>query len=285
MRAFGPMPSGARVTQIDDGPVRGEWVCGRGADPNARQVIYLLHGSAYMMCSPATHRSLAARLSEEVGLPAFVLDYRLAPEHTFPAAADDVDAGWHWLAGRGYDSEDIVVVGDSAGGHLTATLMLNRATARESLPAGVVLFSPVIDLTFGLAARQERIRRDPMITAAKARTLVELYTVGADLSDPRLTLDYSAAADCPPVLVQAGGGEMLQADARHFAERFGESGGDVALEIWPGQMHVFQALPRVGPDADAALRRARDFILAALDAAAAGMTTPHADHATEGATS
>ncbi|WOC13998.1 alpha/beta hydrolase [Gordonia sp. MP11Mi] len=269
MGVFGSMPSGTTVEKVDertrrDGPVRGEWVHGPGVDRTSSRVIYFLHGSAYMMCSPATHRSFAARLSQVTGLPVFVLDYRLAPEHRFPAAADDVDTGWDWLIGRGYDPSDIVVAGDSAGGHLAAVFTLNRAAARQTLPAGVVLFSPVVDLTFGLAAQRERVRRDPMITAANARRLVELYTVGADMRDRRLTLDYTSAAQCPPVLVQAGGVEMLQDDAQHFATRFGAAGGDVTAEIWPGQMHVFQALPRLGSEPDAALLRVRDFIADAL---------------------
>lgn len=260
MGAFGSMPSGTIVEDVDDESVRGEWVCGPGVDRDSRRAVYFLHGSAYMMCSPATHRSLAARLSQVTGLPVFVLDYRLAPEHRFPAAADDVDAGWDWMLEAGYDPSDIIVVGDSAGGHLAAAFMLNRSAAHQTLPACVVLLSPVVDVRFGLSAEQERIRRDPMISAARARRLVELYTRGADLSDPRLTLRYGSADSCPPVLVQAGGAEMLQADARHFAERFRGRGGTVTLEVWPGQMHVFQALPRLGPEPDAALRRIRDFI-------------------------
>ena len=265
MRTFGSMPTGTTIKKVDAGGVRGEWVYGPGVDRTSARVVYFLHGSAYMMCSPATHRSLAARLSQITGLPAFVLDYRLAPEHRFPAAADDVNAGWDWLNAQGYDPADIAVVGDSAGGHLAAAFLLNRAAAQQSLPACAVMFSPVVDLTFGLAAQQERVRRDPMVSAARARRLVELYTVGADLQDPRLTLRYGSARDCPPVLVQSGGAEMLQADARHFAESFAARGGVVTNELWPEQMHVFQALPRLGPEPDAALRRVRDFVAAAFD--------------------
>lgn len=265
MRAFGSMPMGTTIEKVDARGVRGEWVYGPDVDRASDHVVYLLHGSAYMMCSPTTHRSLAARLSEITGLPAFVLDYRLAPEHRFPAAADDVDAGWDWLIAQGYDPSNIVVVGDSAGGHLAAAFMLNRAAAQQTLPACAVLFSPVVDVTFGLAAQQERIRRDPMISAARARRLVDLYTVGADLGDRRLTLHYDSAADCPPVLVQSGGAEMLQADARHFADHFAANGGVVTSELWPEQMHVFQALPRLGPEPDAALRRVREFVIGAFE--------------------
>lgn len=274
MKAFGSMPAGTRVERVRDGAVRGEWVHGPGVDRASTSILYFLHGSAYMMCSPATHRSFAARLSAITGRPAFVLDYRLAPEHRFPAAADDVDAGWNWLMSRGYDPSDIAVTGDSAGGHLAAAFTLNRAADGLPLPAAVVLFSPVVDVTFGLAAQRERVRRDPMISAERARRLLDLYTVDSDGNDRRLSLDYASAADCPPFLVQAGGAEMLQADARHFGTNVNEHGGDATVEIWPGQMHVFQALPRLGPDADAALLRVRDFIARAASSTHAQTTTP-----------
>ncbi|GAA4673151.1 alpha/beta hydrolase [Gordonia humi] len=265
MGAFGTTPADTRVVYVDDGAVRGEWVYGPGADLGSSRVIYFLHGSAYMMCSPTTHRGYAARMSAATGLPVFVLDYRLAPEHRFPAAHDDVEAGWNWLRDQGYASRDIVVVGDSAGGHLAVGLVLNRASAGRAVPAGVVTASPVIDPTFALAAGQERRRRDPMITARAARRLVELYTADADPSDPRLAIDFRGSAAAPPMLVQAGGAEMLSADARYVVEQVTAHGGRADLEIWPGQMHVFQALDRLGPEADQALLRIRDFIASALE--------------------
>ncbi|GEE03043.1 hypothetical protein nbrc107696_34890 [Gordonia spumicola] len=264
MGAAGRMPRGASVVQVRDGGVVGEWVYGAGVDRRSETAVLYLHGSAYMMCSPGTHRSFVARLSAVLGLPCFVPDYRLAPEHRFPAAADDVDAAWQWMLDRGYEPENLIVAGDSAGGHLTGAFVLNRAADGEPGPAAAVLLSPVVDLTFGLSAQQERRRRDPMITAAAARRLVDLYTRDADLSDRRLALDYHAAADAPPMLIQAGGAEMLSADSRHFASQVSAYGGRADLEVWPGQMHVFQALPRLTPDADAALLRIRDFVADAL---------------------
>lgn len=269
MGALGSTPRGTSVTAVR-APVRGEWVLGPGVT-YGRGAIYYVHGSAYVICSARTHRSLAARLSSATGLPVFVVDYRLAPEHPFPTAAGDVAAGWEWLLTQGYEAHDLVIAGDSAGGHLICDLLLHRAAADRPQPAGAVLFSPLIDLTFALAARQERVRRDPAISAAAAKRLVDLYTAGVDPEHPRLRLDFWRSDRLPPFLIQAGGAEMLSADARHLDEELRAHGGASTLEIWPGLMHVFQALPRLAPEADAALLRVRDF-LAGLDSAPAATT-------------
>ncbi|KXP05073.1 alpha/beta hydrolase [Tsukamurella pseudospumae] len=264
MGALGSTPGGTTVTAVRT-PVRGEWVLGSGVT-HGRRAVYYVHGSGYAICSARTHRSLAARLSETTGLPVFVVDYRLAPEHRFPTAAGDVAAGFAWLLTQGYAADDLIIAGDSAGGHLIGDLLLHRAATEEAQPAAAVLFSPLIDLTFTLAARQERVRRDPAISAAAARRLVDLYTVGVDPAHPRLRLDFRHADRLPPFLIQAGGAEMLSADARHLDHELRAHGGASTLEIWPGLMHVFQALPRLAPEADAALLRVRDFLVA-LDGA------------------
>lgn len=264
MGMAGRMPSGTAVEPVDDAGVVGEWVYGPGVDRTGPRALYLLHGSGYVLCSPRTHRSFAARLSQHTGLPCFVVDYRLAPENRFPAASDDVVAGWRWLLTQGYGPADLVIAGDSAGGHLGAALALNLAADGEPGPACTVLFSPVVDVTFALAAQQERRRRDPLITAAAARDLLDLYTRDAAAHDRWIDIDYSAAAEASPMLVQAGGAEMLSADARHLVAQLRAHGGTAELEIWPGQMHVFQALPRLGTDADAALRHVRAFVRGAF---------------------
>ncbi|TWS23318.1 alpha/beta hydrolase [Tsukamurella sputi] len=269
MGALGSTPRGTTVTAVR-APVRGEWVLGPGVT-YGRRAIYYVHGSAYVICSARTHRSLAARLSAATGLPVFVVDYRLAPEHPFPCAAADVAAGLDWLLTQGYAADDLVLAGDSAGGHLIGDLLLHRATTEQAQPAAAVLFSPLIDLTFALAEHQERIRRDPAISAAAAKRLVDQYTRGVDPRHPRLHLDFRRADRLPPFLIQAGGAEMLSADARHLDGELRAHGGTSTLEIWPGLMHVFQALPRLAPEADAALLRVRDF-LAGLDSAPAATT-------------
>lgn len=259
MATFGSMPGGTRIEPVTAPGVRGEWVLGPGVEFGKRAGYYV-HGSAYVICSARTHRKLVARLSQATGLPMFVVDYRLAPEHRFPAAADDVEAGYRWLLAQGYAASDIVIGADSAGGHLTCDLLLAHADDPDLQPAGVVLFSPLIDLSLDLALQQEAVRRDPAMSARAARRMVGLYLHGQDPADPRIRLDFGKADRLPPMLTQAGGLEMLSADARYLDAELRRAGVTSTLEIWPGMVHVFQALPRLAPEASSALRRAAAFI-------------------------
>lgn len=253
---------------VDGGlTVRGEWVHGPGADRRDAVLLYL-HGSGYAVCSARTHRGLTSRLSGMTGLPVFACDYRLAPHHRFPSAGDDVRAAYEWLLRQGWPPERIVVAGDSAGGHLALDLVLGLSREGRPVPPAVVLISPLFDVTFTLAERREReVGRDPLVSAARARRMIGLYTEGADPGHPRLTLDLALAGALPATLIQAGAAEMLAADAEHLAETLRRAGGRCELQIWPDQMHVFQALPVLVPEAEIALGRAAAFLTAELAAA------------------
>lgn len=239
------------------GQVRGEWVRG-GAVADGAAVLYI-HGSGYAACSPRSHRGLVARLSAATGLPAFSVDYRLAPRHRFPAAADDVVRAFDWLAEQ-VPASRIVVAGDSAGGHLAVDLCLLRQRWREELPAALALFSPLVDVTLETARRRELAIPDPVASAASGRRLVRHYIRDVDPAHPRLTHVFEAGEPLPPTLIQAGGLEMLAEDAHDLRARLVEVGTHCELEVWPGQMHVFQAMPRVVPEAEAALSRAASFL-------------------------
>jgi monoterpene epsilon-lactone hydrolase len=264
MEVFGPPLAGADAQPIDsvlpDGRrVVGEWVCGAGVK-SAGQAIYFLHGSGFALCSPRTHRRLTAWLSRLTGLPVFCIDYRLAPRYRFPTAADDVRAGWDWLVTQcAMAPGSIVIAGDSAGGHLAVDLLLQPEVATAH-PAALVLFSPLVDLTFTLAAMTERRRCDPAIRARDAARLVGLYSPGLDPAHPRLKLDVAGGPALPPTLIQAGGAEMLVEDARRLADDTRAAGGDCELQVWPDQVHVFQALPRLSPEAAKAMAYAARFI-------------------------
>lgn len=261
MDTFGPSLAGTEVEQVDvrlaDGRrVVGEWVRSRAT--NRTEAIYYVHGSGYALCSPRTHRRLTAWLSRLTGLPVFCVDYRLAPKYRFPTAADDVRAGWDYLrTERGYDPERMVIAGDSAGGHLTVDLLLQSGVPH---PAAMALFSPLVDLTFGLARAREALRDDPAIRASDAARLIGLYCKGTDPRHHRLTLDVAGGRRMPPTLIQAGGAEMLQADARTLDADIRAAGGISELQIWPDQVHVFQALPRLTPEAVPAMRMVTAFI-------------------------
>jgi epsilon-lactone hydrolase len=245
MDAFGPSLAGTSVEPIDavlpDGRrVGGEWVRARGV--TARQgAVYFVHGSGCALCSPRTHRRLTSWLSRLTGLPVFAVDYRLAPRHRFPTAADEVRAGWDWLTGR-VAPEHVVIAGDSAGGHLAVDLLL-QPNVTVSGPAALVLFSPLTDLTLGLARVRETLRRDPAIRAADAARLIALYCGGVDPAHQRLTLDVAGGPTLPATLIQAGGAEMLVADARRLAADIRARGGSCELQVWPDQCTCSKRCP------------------------------------------
>jgi monoterpene epsilon-lactone hydrolase len=266
MDTFGPSLAGTEVEQVDvrlpDGRrVVGEWVRNsRVTDRTA--AIYYVHGSGYALCSPRTHRRLTAWLSRLTGLPVFCVDYRLAPKYRFPTAADDIRAGWDYLRTEaGFDPERMVIAGDSAGGHLAVDLLLQPGVPH---PAAMALFSPLVDLTFGLARAREALRDDPAIRASDAARLIGLYCTGTDPRHHRLTLDIAGGRRMPPTLIQAGGAEMLQADARTLDADIRAAGGTSELQVWPDQVHVFQALPRLTPEAAPAMRIVTAFITESL---------------------
>lgn len=281
MGTFGPSLAGTRVEPVDtklpDGRrVKGEWVFGPRTPASAAErsstsagAIYYVHGSGYAVCSAKTHRRLTAWLSSLTGLPVFSIDYRLAPRHRFPVAADDVRSGWDWLVGPcGVSPKQIVVAGDSAGGHLAVDLMLQPEVAADH-PAALALFSPLYDITFALCLARERTRRDPAIRAADAARLVGMYHAGVDTGHRRLTLNVAGGPPLPPTLIQAGGAEMLRDDACKLAADIETAGGRCELQIWPHQVHVFQALPRMTPEAAAAMGYVARFVTHTLQDARA----------------
>lgn len=276
MAAGGPVVPGTHVTQVRSGAVRGEWVRAPGVEHGER-ALYYVHGSGYVICSARTHRGLASRLSRATGLPVFVVDYRLAPEHRFPAAAEDVLAGYQWLLAHGYRAGDLVIGGDSAGGHLCLDLMLDNDRADRPQPAGAVLFSPLIDLSFELARGCEPAGAEAMASARTGLAAVRLYTQDEDADSPRLRLRIPPGTTVPPLFIQASDAEMLADDARHLRDMAVTAGVPCELEMWPGQIHVFQALPVVVPEAGTALRRAAAFVERALAQSAVAQQVPAND--------
>lgn len=256
-------------TRAPEDRIKGEWV--RPVDPGTGGVILYIHGSGYNLCSTATHRPLVTRIAEQTGLAVFSTEYRLAPDHVFPTAANDVERAYDWLLEQGWTADQVVVAGDSAGGHLTLDLALVLLRSGRDLPAGLVMFSPLADVTFELCRQREQVRPDPMMSADGARRLVAHYVADTDPAHHRLTHVVEDGEVLPPTLIQAGGAEMLAADAHHIHDMLRATGTDSCLEVWPGQMHVFQAAPRAVPEADQALRRATRFITDALRARSAAL--------------
>lgn len=249
MKVDAPGPRGRTI---------GEWVGGQ-AEPGAR-VIYYIHGSGYISCSPWTHRGLVSELSRRLCRPAYAVRYRRAPKYRFPAAHDDILNGYLWLIDQGHTARDIIVMGDSAGGHLALGLCGQLRELGVDQPAALIGFSSVVDPTWQLATAHNAHVWDQFISANTGRRITQTYFVDTDFSDPRLDVLATVGPDLPPMLLQAGGSEVLASDSQHFAAALRATGGRCELELWPGMFHVFQmGYPRLS-EARSALDSVERFV-------------------------
>ena len=265
LAGYTPLARGTRVHSIDEDGVRGAWIAARNADEGTGAILYL-HGGGFVFGGPRTHRHLVAALSAACGLPALLLDYRRAPEHPFPAAADDAIAGFQWLLDQGFAPDKIVVVGDSAGGHLTAGLLADLNRRRLPMPAAAVLFSPFLDLSCTELDGRDAARRDPFVPPARARECGLSYAGEFALTHRRLTVLKGDKRRWPPILIQVGDTECLLGDSERLCAAVTDAGGHCELQVWPGQVHVFPAFYPLIPEGRQAIRYVGQFLRAATSA-------------------
>jgi acetyl esterase/lipase len=235
--------------------------------PDRRKVILYLHGGAYIAGSPRTHRHLGAALAGAAGARAVLPDYRLAPDHPFPAALEDALAVYRHLLGLGYAPGEIAVAGDSAGGGLAFALLLCAARDGLPRPACAVGFSPWVDLSAGQPSLQRNARRDVMLPAGRAAEVARLYLGAHDPADPLASPLFGAWRDPPPALIMASRSEILVDEAIGLAEALRKGGGDVRLELWRGLPHAWPIFFGLIGEADAAVAHAGAFIARHLDPA------------------
>jgi len=254
-----PLPRGTRLKPVTDGDLQGVWIAGRGAH-RANGVLLYLHGGGFVFGSRRTHRHLVAAISSATGRPAFLVDYRRAPEHPFPAAADDALAAYRWLLAQGYPPAAITVMGDSAGGHLTSGLLADIARKRLPMPAAAVMFSPFLDLTGDELADRDAARRDPFVPPQRAKDCGLAYAGNYALTHRRLDVLSATKRRWPPVLIQVGDTECLLGDSERMAESIRAAGGHCELQVWPGQVHVFPAFYHLIPEGRAAIRYVGEFV-------------------------
>jgi monoterpene epsilon-lactone hydrolase len=206
-------------------------------------VLLFLHGGGYELGSLRSDGELAARLGRASGMRVLFPEYRLAPEHPFPAAIDDVLAAWRWLrTDQGLSARSLAVAGDSAGGGLAVALLVATRDAGEALPAAAALMSPTVDLTSSGASMTERADQDPISTPAMLRQLASDYLAGADPKTPLASPLFASLAGLPPLLVQVGTADLLLSDSERLAAAAAEARVDVTLEIGEGLPHVYPLL-------------------------------------------
>ncbi len=221
---------------VDENGIRGEWL-----EPSAspQPTVYYLHGGAYVACSPATHRPFTSALSRAAKARVFALDYRLAPEHRFPAAVEDAVAGYRWLLKQGIDPRQIVIGGDSAGGGLALATLVALRDAGDPLPRAAFLLSPWTDLAATGRSLETNNEADPMFYGDGVGRMAQVYLGNASPHDPLASPLYAELAGLPPLLIYAGSTEVLLDDSVRLAERARQAGVTVDLRVRERMPHVW----------------------------------------------
>ncbi|GGC55637.1 hypothetical protein GCM10011410_05040 [Hoyosella rhizosphaerae] len=248
--------------RFDGGQVRGEWVERPGVGSRDSAVVLYVHGGGFVAGSPLSHRGLTSELSARTKRPVFSLDYRRAPEYVYPAAGDDVLRAYAWLLESGLSAQQIVVCGDSAGGHLALGLSPRAHRAGLPVPAGVVALSPVVDPTMELSGRWVASNSAdlPDYFTDAGRALMAPNWKGVEAAHPELLLTNDDLSVMPPVLVQASDNELLAGDAKTYVDSLNAIGGNARLSLFHRKFHVFQAAHRVSRAASRALDEVAEFV-------------------------
>ena len=254
------MRQGLAQRWVRENGVRGEWLT--PANPRNGVILYI-HGGGFVCCSAATHRPITASLVRRTSSALFSAEYRLAPEHPFPAALDDVITTYEWLV-RSTSGAPIAVMGDSAGGGLALSLVVHARDAGLPPPACYVGFSPWTDLAGTGPSLRENDGRDAMFRPENIPAFAAAYLGGTSAHDPRASPVYADLHGLPPMLLQVGSTELLLDDSRRVHDRVAAAGGSSRLRVYDDVHHVWQMLTPFVPEARAALAEAADFIRAHL---------------------
>lgn len=255
---IGRIPADVRLVAETAAPVAASWI--EVPAPASERVLLHLHGGGFVTGLPRAHAGLVARVCRLLHARGFVPKYRLAPEHPFPAAPADCLAAYEWLLAQGHRARDIVVCGDSAGGSLALTTLLQARDRGLPLPSCAVLLSASTDLSFSGASYQTNAAADPFVPDVESlRALAAVYLAGADPRDPLASPLHADFAGLPPLLFQVGDTEVLLDDSVAAAARATRSGVDSVIQIWRGMPHVFQALAFL-PESREALAHIETFV-------------------------
>lgn len=250
--------SGLEWTEFDLSGMACAWA--RPEKPHRRRhAILYCHGGGYTSGNLGYSRVLASKLADATGFDVLTFEYRLAPEHPYPAAPEDALRAWDYLEQEGYAAQNVIAAGDSAGGNLALVLCGMLKAARRPLPGALVLMSPWTDMTMSGASYTERAELDPMLTGEYIESVRSAYANGADFSAPELSPLFADLAGYPPALIQVGANEILYADAEQLAQRMQQAGCCCELQCYEDMWHVFQMFPI--PKASAAIAAVPAFLL------------------------
>ncbi|MEV1019938.1 alpha/beta hydrolase [Streptomyces sp. NPDC050264] len=259
MLGSAPLPGDVRTRTTELGGVPAVEVRAGTAGPTATTVLYF-HGGAYAIGSAAAGVGLVSEIARRTGATAYSVDYRLAPEHPFPAATDDALAAYRALLGQGVPAGSIAVTGESAGGGLALALLLAIRDAGLPQPSSATVMSPWTDLALTGSTMETRADDDPVLTRGALRTRAADYLAGADPRTPLASPLHADLRGLPPLLIQVGGREILLDDALRLAARAAHADVPVTLRTFPGAPHVFQGFAAIADEAAQALDQAAAFV-------------------------
>ena len=241
------------------GNIEAEWITPPGAASD--RVVLYLHGGGYVMGSIATHRATIARIARASKAKALALEYRLAPEHKFPAAVEDSVAAYQWLLAQGYKPGKIVIAGDSAGGGLTLATLLSIRDQKLPMAAAGVAISPWADMEGTGDSFKTRAHRDPMVGSGNLGGMAKHYIGSGDPRHPLASPIHADFRGVAPLLIQVGDAETLLDDSNKVAARAKEHGVKVDLEVWDDMFHVWHAFAKILPEGQQAIDKIGKFVI------------------------
>lgn len=246
-----------KILKDEDAPIPSYWIVTPQSSPH--KVILFFHGGLFHLGSTKGYQDLCGNLAKHTGFTIFSVDYRLAPENPFPAAVEDCLNSFLWLLEEGFNSKDIIIAGISGGGTLTLSTVLALNKRKNLLPSGVVCMSPAVDLNFPVVYEHLKDVRD-WIDQKQLEEVQRLYLQGQNANHPLASPIYGDLDGLPPLLLQAGGRELLLCDINRFRDQALKKEVKVEMDVWQGMFHSFQIFYSQLPEAKGALRSIGEFV-------------------------
>ena len=247
-KMLGEVSKNITVEKINMEGIQAEWLIPFSSSARSEKVILYLHGGGYVTGSIEDHRMMCGLLANATGAKVLLPEYRLAPEHPFPAALDDALKVYQWLLDQGYSSANMIIAGDSAGGGLSIATVLALKKKSGSLPAAVVCLSPWTDLALTGQSHTTKAKAEAILNKDVLHEWALCYTDESNLTNPLVSPVHGDFHGFPPLLIQVGSEEILLDDSTLLAEKARSAGVDVILKIWDGMWHVWQALGDLIPE-------------------------------------